>query len=282
MTAYREVPAPRGGRLVVHVLGGDEAAPALVLCHATGFSGLSYRTLGEALSKRFFVVAPDFAGHGDSSPAPDYDWSASAGDLLAVVDALRGGGPVVGFGHSFGGSVLLLAERARPGAIQQAYCYEPIVLPDEPPDPSPGASLAEAARRRRPAFASRAEALARYASRRPLDTLQAGVLADYVTHAMREREDGSVELKCTPEVEAASFEAGGKPTLSMLSHVTVPVTVAVGGLTSGPTAAFAVAAAKALPAARLERHDFLGHFGPLEQPAAVAASALRALSADEA
>lgn len=270
MTGAIEVASPRGGRLIVHDLGGKKEHRPLILCHATGFCGLAYRALGELLSEHFHVFAPDFAGHGDSSPASDYDWRGSALDFLAIRDAVAPGEPVFGFGHSFGGAVLLLAAVKREDAFEAAFCYEPIVLPGDPGASQVSGALATAARRRRSEFSSKPDALMRYASRPPLDGLQAGVLADYVEHGMREREDGTVELKCEPEVEAASFEAAGKPTLAAIAGVAAPVTVAAGGRTKGPTAGFAAAAAAALLAGRLVRYDFLGHFGPLEQPTAIA------------
>jgi pimeloyl-ACP methyl ester carboxylesterase len=58
-----------------------------------------------------------------------------------------------------------------------------------------------------------------------------------------------------------------------LGEVRCPVVVACGGESFGP-AAFAAAVAEALPTGRLERHEHLGHFGPLEAPAELAASLL--------
>ena len=61
------------------------------------------------------------------------------------------------FGHSVGGATVLLAELARPGLLDAAYLYEPIVWPvgfaHEGPNP-----MAGPARRRREVFGSRAEA----------------------------------------------------------------------------------------------------------------------------
>ncbi len=280
------VPSTDGVTIAVHELcrppgGGDDGREVLLVCHATGFCGWAYEPLAHELAGKFRVVALDFRGHGDSSaPANgNFDWRALAGDLLCVVDAL-GVGSVVGFGHSLGGAALVLAEHTRPGTLSSAYLYEPIVFsPGDGSGSSPlGADpFSEGARRRRASFPSKAEALARYASRPPLNTLQAGALAAYVEHGMAEAPDGSAVLKCTPANEAATFEAAGKPGLDLLGSIETPITVAVGTTERGWTpAVIGPAVAEALPRGTLERHPLLGHFGPLQGPITVGAMVLAA------
>lgn len=280
MRAMRRVASGDGVSIAVHDLGGARSSEVLLVCHATGFCGRAYQALGDELSDRFHVLALDFEGHGDSSARPDgtVDWGAMAGDLLAVVDAVSDGSPVAAFGHSLGGGILMLAELARPGTLRAAHLFEPIVLPPGWRGGEGGEPLAESARRRRSVFSSRADALYRYASRPPLNVLQAGSLVAYVEHGMEELEDGSVRLKCSPEHEAATFEGTGKPTFTDLSAVSTPVTVAVGTTERGWTpAVLGPSIVAALPNGRLERHPLLGHFGPLQGPATVGAMVLEAL-----
>jgi pimeloyl-ACP methyl ester carboxylesterase len=82
-------------------------------------------------------------------------------------------------------------------------------------------------------------------------------------------------LKCRPEHEAATFEASGKATVELAAEVSTPTTVAVGKVEGdwGP-ALFAPAVVEAMPNATLQRFDLLGHFGPLENPAAIARAIL--------
>ena len=293
-------PPPSGGRIevettdgvtiAVHDLGGDREASTLVICHATGFCGRAYGPLAEALASRYHVLAVDFRGHGDSTRPENgnFDWPSMSDDLLAVLDRMTASGgiaagqAVYGFGHSLGGGLLLLAEARRPGTLDGAYLFEPIVLPDLARLP-PGTTLApddmsSVARKRRPSFASKQEALMRYASRPPLAELQAGSLAAYVEHGMSVAPDGTAFLKCRPEDEAATFEAPGKPTMATVSSVKTPTTVAIGTTSAGwSPALLGPALAEALPNGRLERHDGLGHFGPLQSPALVASRVLAAL-----
>lgn len=262
-----------GVELAVHDLGGD--GPPLLICHANGMLGLAYEAMATDLRRAFRVFAMDFRAHGDSSSPTGgrFDWTAMAEDATAVIGAISDG-PLDTFGHSMGGAALLLAELARPGLLASAYLFEPIVLPDDGL-PQISTQLSGTALRRRRVFDSRSDAMLRYASKPPLSLLQAGVLAAYVEHGFADRKDGAVELKCSPEHEAAVFAADGKPTFSMVSTVRTPATVAVSSARDFPSpATLAPYVAEALPYGRLERHDMLGHFGPLEAPRRIAAAIL--------
>ena len=100
----------------------------------------------------------------------------------------------------------------------------------------------------------------------------------YVDFGFSLQTDGTVRLKCRPEVEAEVFTMGGRNgAWDHLAEVTCPVTVAVGAVTPYGPAAVAGQIAEALPNGRLEPHPDLGHFGPLEDPAAIAAAVQAAL-----
>lgn len=249
---------------------GGSGAP-LLLAHATGFCATMYRPLGLALVERFRVVGLDFRGHGRSARpgTADFGWDRMADDVLAVVDHV--GMPAFGFGHSMGGAALLLAEERRPGTFAGMFLYEPIVLPD---DFHPGASnyMAEMARARRASFPSRGDALERYASRLPLNTLRADVLAAYVDDGFVDLPDGSVRLACLPEDEARTFESESKLYTSRVTDVETPVAVAVGHDEEGPNPArLGPGLVAALRRAELIRRPQLGHLGPFQDPALVAA-----------
>jgi pimeloyl-ACP methyl ester carboxylesterase len=231
--------------------------------------------MAAGLTSRHHVWAIDFRGHGDT-PAPAngrFDWAGMADDLEAVVMELTSS-PLAVFGHSMGGAVAVLVEHRRPGTLRSAYLYEPIVVPPGmgPPTDNP---MSAAARRRRPGFPSRGDAMLRYASRPPLDILQAGALLAYVEHGFVDEPDGTVSLKCRPEWEAATFDATGKATVDIASEVTTPTVVAVGyDNGSWSPSMFGPAIVEAMPNAVLERHPKLGHFGPLQDPQTIAAAIL--------
>jgi pimeloyl-ACP methyl ester carboxylesterase len=272
--SMRFVPAPDGISLAVHEHGG-EGRPTL-LCHATGLHGAVFEPLSDALGSRFERWAIDFRAHGASQVPPDspLPWSLMGDDVLTVVDALGvDPGRLLGVGHSLGGAALLMAEQVRPGTFAGLWLFEPIAPPPAAAARMRGSNpLADGAERRRPSFASHAEALANYASKPPLNVARADALHAYVRHGLVAAEDGAVHLACRPADEARVFRGTGvHDTFRALGTVTCPVRV-VCGLADGGPAAFAPQVADALPRGTLERREHLGHFGPMEAPAELAAS----------
>ena len=268
-----------GVGIAVHDLGGTGAP--VVLAHATGFHGRVWEPMAERLGGHYRCIAFDERGHGDSGrpPAQDFDWLGFGRDVLAVVDGLGLESPY-GVGHSCGGTALLLAEQSRPGTFGALYCFEPVVVPADPPlGRDRGSWLAAAARKRREVFASRQEAYDNYASKPPLAALDPAALAAYVEHGFEDLEDGTVRLKCRGEDEASIDEmASAHDCFAHLPEVACPVLVAGGADTEGPGPALMAALAAQMPSARAEILPRLGHLGPLQGPEAVAHSVLRFLS----
>jgi pimeloyl-ACP methyl ester carboxylesterase len=259
----------RGSRLALHDLGGAPApAPTILICHATGFCGRAYEPLAQVLGRRFQVWAVDMPGHGDSEnpPEDDFSWRAMVGDVVAATRAIAAEPLACVVGHSMGGAVALQAAADDPSLFAAAYLYEPIVvvaadLANRNGNRNP---MADGARRRQGRFASKAEALWRYAGRPPLNELSAGSLAAYVDHGFGFHADGSVELKCTPENEARTFESSASITSASVAAASLP-TLIVTGATSA-LASMGPPVVEALPNAELRSHRHLGHFGPLQSP----------------
>jgi pimeloyl-ACP methyl ester carboxylesterase len=268
-----------GVRVAVYDLGGD--GPPLLLSHATGFHAHVWTPLAQELASRFRCYAFDQRAHGDTETPPGLDlaWEGIADDALAAVNGLGLERPF-GVGHSSGAAALLLAEAARRGTFRALYRYEPIVLPmDPPPGPSAENPLAEGAERRRDVFPSKDAAYENYASRGPFRALRPDALRAYVEFGFEDAGagDGSVRLKCRPANEAQMYRMGSAHrAFAIFPLVTCPVTLAQGAETDAIGAAVIGAQAAALPDVRTEELADLGHFGPLQDPAAVAASVERA------
>jgi len=268
--------------VVVHELetAAREADPEpILLAHATGFHGYVWAPLAAALH-RFDAYAPDLRGHGDATaPASgDFSWNGFADDVLAVVDHLGLTGRAA-VGHSKGGAALLLAEQRRPGTFRALYLYEPVVVPPNEASLDSGENtLAEGALRRRSVFPSRDIAYDNFAGKPPFSALDPTALRAYVDHGFDDEPDGTVRLKCDPEHESQVYRMGPQHrAFDHLHSVRCPVTVARGRLTDFGPAGFAEPIVEALPQGRLEVFGQLGHFGPLEQPAEVAAAVERFL-----
>jgi pimeloyl-ACP methyl ester carboxylesterase len=270
------ISAPDGSVIAVHDLGGE--GEPLLLAHATGFHGMIFAEFARHLSG-YRCLALDLRAHGLSVAAEDWagSWASFADDVLTVVDELKLVRPF-GFGHSCGGATLLLAEEARPGTFQHIYCYEPIVPPLlEPTAPDLENHMSAAANRRRPEFASKAAALANYASKPPLNSFSPATLAAYVEFGFEEVEDGRVRLRCRPGDEATVFaHSMTHDAFLKLPAVACPVDLACGRETDsfGEDVVNAIAH-RLRDAGRAQRTTVfagLGHFGPLEHPAFLAAA----------
>jgi pimeloyl-ACP methyl ester carboxylesterase len=267
-----------GVGLTVHDWGGSGAP--ILLAHATGFHGRVWAPVAARLVEAGrHVWSFDCRGHGDSDrdPGLEYHWERLGDDALAIVGDLRlAGGATLGVGHSSGAAALLMAEERRPGTFGRLWCYEPIVIPADPLDPRPDDPLAVGARKRRAVWASPAEARRSFGSRAPFDALHPDALAAYVDHGLRERRDGTFELKCRPEDEAAVYTMQfAHRTYADLASIECPVLVACGAETDAIVPKLGQKLVDRLPAGQLEVMDGLGHFGPLQAPAAAAASILR-------
>ena len=264
------LPSTDGVMLAVHDLGGD--GPALLMAHATGFCAPVLAPLAALLADRFHCWAYDARGHGDTvTPAGlDWNWSSFADDALAVVDGLGLERPY-GFGHSAGGAALLDAEARRPGTFRALWCYEPIVWPEITEElKASRRPLVSGALKRRDRFPSRQEAYDNFASKPPLESLDARALRAYVDCGFAPDSEG-VRLKCAPFVEAAIYRQGlAHDGFTRLHQVACPVTVGWGERSMAMDRSVPEAQVAELPDARLLTFPELGHFGPLEGLASVA------------
>jgi pimeloyl-ACP methyl ester carboxylesterase len=264
------LPSTDGVKLAVHDLGGD--GPPLLMAHATGFCGPALAPLAALLRERFHCWAFVGRGHGDTEwPAGiDWKWSGFADDVLAVVDGLALESPY-GFGHSCGGAAVLDAEARRPGTFTALWCYEPIVWPEVTDELTASRRpLITSALKRRDQFPSRQDAYDNFASKPPLESLDARALRAYVECGFGPDKEG-VRLKCPPFVEAAIYRQGlVHDGFARLAQVRCPVTIGRGDKSVAIEPAVAQAQVDALPDARLVAFPDLGHFGPMEGLASVA------------
>jgi pimeloyl-ACP methyl ester carboxylesterase len=218
----------------------------------------------------------DARGHGDSSKpegAAAYAWDNFAEDVAALADALtrEHGGPVaVGIGNSFGGTSLVGAAARRGELFERLLLVDPVT----PPPPESGMDhersphmrrLVDGARRRRMHWPSRAAARAWCRERRLFDGWRPEAIELYLLDGMRERPDGSLELKCPGEIEAAVFAAGTRIDIFALAqHVRAPTLFmwAEQGDFSRP---LYEAIAASMPNARVETVAS-GHLIPMQRP----------------
>ena len=172
-----------------------------------------------------------------------------------------------------------MAEAARPGTFRALYLWEPVVMPVDPPLGPSDNPLSAGAMRRRAVFPSRDEAFANYASKPPFSVLHPEALRAYVDHGFADLPDGQVTLKCRPEDEAQIYRMGSAHrAFAQFGAVRCPAVVACGADTDAFGPELIELQAAALPRSRTEVLPGLGHFGPLQDPARVAATVRRAFT----
>ena len=275
------VRARDGLELAVHDLGGS--GPLLLMGHATGYCGRTWEPVADHLRDAFHCIAPDCRAHGGSGrPAADgFSWAQLGSDIVSVVEALGHPPPLFGAGHSAGATGLMLGEVERPGTFAGLWCFEAVLFPIRSADESnegdddPGANpMAEAARRRRSRFADRAEAEAHYAQRQPFSRFAPGSFGAFLRCGLVEDEAGEgLRLAVRPEDEARFYEMGGfEDAWSAAQAVDCPVTLATGDQPGAFGLSHAELLAGRLSYGQAEVLPGLSHFGPLEDPSAVAVS----------
>lgn len=271
------VPSSDGLEIAVHDLGGDPGAPPLLISHATGFHAHCYTPIARAVASRFHVSALDHRGHGDSPVVPewDVDWARFGDDALAAATRLAPGGGLVGFGHSMGGTSLLMAAHRAPGLFQRLVLFEPIshegTTPALTADEMAALPIVQGALRRRRRFASFDDAYENFRAKPPMSLMVPEVLRNYVDHGFRELDGGAVELRCTPELEAGIFVTGrDNGVWSLLPEIETPCLVLGGHVDEREPSAHAEPIARRLPAGEYRLLDDQTHFGPFSHPLEVA------------
>ncbi|MHB1718149.1 MAG: alpha/beta fold hydrolase [Acidimicrobiales bacterium] len=285
-SANETSPTPRGtctssGGIPIGLWDFGGHGPDLLLVHATGFCASVFTPLTRCLHGHFHCYGLDLRGHGTSEHMTDQDfrWERFADDVLAAVDHLRLQRPLA-IGHSCGGASLLLAEEQRPGTFAGLACFEPVVPTDDEPvlPRREGNALHDGALRRRAEFPSREAAFENFASKPPFSSLHPEALWRYVLDGFEviptsEGGDGkAVRLRCRPEEEAEVYaHAFSHGAFTHLASVRCPVALACGADTDAFGPEYLERYASRLADCSISVLPGLGHFGPLEDPDAVAA-----------
>jgi pimeloyl-ACP methyl ester carboxylesterase len=205
--------------IAIQDFGGD--GPIVLLHHAVGFCAGVWRETVRLLPDGLHVIALDARGHGRSSKPSEpgaYSWTHVAADLCAVAETLlaRGGQPRIALavGHSFGGTCTLGAAARAPELFERVLALDPVLIrrpspasSDAPPS-APARNPGERSRNRRAVFASFDDALAAWQAKPLFQSWHPAALRDYVYQGLAPRDDGQVELRCSPETELAVFQGG--------------------------------------------------------------------------
>jgi pimeloyl-ACP methyl ester carboxylesterase len=268
----------RNGVRLHHITLGE--GPDLVLVHGiTGNLAVWHLQMVSFLYDRFRVLTYDLRGHGYSDmPETGYDADTMAEDLLLLLDALEIERPVI-VGHSYGADIALYFAHSYPERVSQVVAIEgalPALVGARNRDDWEGwdywvemleRSGRQVPRERRSDVVYLLKASLEVPKRwGPLNGLPRNPepylrLVDETTIARDYERVGSLPLKAVPEIET-------------------PVTLVwTAGSAFMGTHDFLVDALPNVRSVLLPQTEW-GHFGPLEQPEAVAAEIVGALQVE--
>lgn len=133
--------APVRGEVVVqdcaiHTMAwGDPKLPGVVLVHGGAAHAHWWSFLAPLLRQRYYVVALDLSGHGDSGRRQCYPRRVWATEVLGVIDAMRFVSPPVVIGHSMGGLVSIITASVFGDRLAGAIIVDaPVRRPDPESD----------------------------------------------------------------------------------------------------------------------------------------------------
>ena len=107
---------------------GKEKSPRLLLLHGLADSACVWTSLGNYLSNRYHIVAPDMRGHGESSkPKTDYTFESAIADLEALMAHLNWPDAHI-LGHSWMGKLAPIWARQNPDRFCSMILVDPIFI----------------------------------------------------------------------------------------------------------------------------------------------------------
>ncbi|MEG4444520.1 alpha/beta hydrolase [Microcoleus sp. AT9_B5] len=107
---------------------GLEKVPRLLLLHGLADSASVWTSLGNYLSNRYHIVAPDMRGHGESSkPKTGYTFESAIADLEALIAHLNWSDAHI-LGHSWTGKLAPIWARQNPDRFCSMILVDPIFI----------------------------------------------------------------------------------------------------------------------------------------------------------
>ena len=262
--------ASDGVPLLLEDFGGT--GDNLLFVHATGFNARMYLPIATELRHRFHCWGLNARFHGGSGgnfPA-DLPWRVLGFDVAETTRHL-GGQAWHGFGHSYGGAALLLAEQENPGLFTSLFLYEPVVVGPAQPEPDGEAGLAVLTRKRRQTFTTRAEAAANFSSKPPMSRFDPRAIDLYLETGWKRGFDGHIHLTCPREVEAEVYtQAICHDAWNRMDRLKARSLLVAGGRTDAFSLEHIAQLAARSPMTQAASAEGLGHFGPFEAPGQVA------------
>ena len=210
--------------VVWNIPGPNKKSPVIHWAHANGFNGLSYHKFLKGLSKYCHVYAWDARGHGQTTASAQISKKlfslVYAKDLSLLFTKLSKlhQSPIIAGGHSFGGSISILAANQVNEVVSTIVLADPLIF-------TPFYSflsnlgrvlhtqkvknlyLADNALRRKKIWDNANELLDSYSKKAFFKDWDMSSIEKYIEAGTR-RVGTKVELTCDPTTEAEIFKQG--------------------------------------------------------------------------
>ncbi|KAI9492137.1 Alpha/Beta hydrolase protein [Zychaea mexicana] len=221
---------------------------AFVFSHANGFHKEmlhplmrctidQFRELPQYNQTHFDFYAWDARNHGDSARLnkdhvhiPTYSWFDHAMDTMQLIEEMKlkeNYDKLIGVGHSFGGSAMILAEFMNPKTFDGLCIPEPVIgkviVPHAIRSQFPAI---KGALKRRDTWKSREECFKSLDGRPFWRDLHPEVLQNYINYGLYDTPEGTVKLKCPKLEEHLVYMAGvfgSASAFGSLRSLTIPV-----------------------------------------------------------
>ncbi|HKU39257.1 MAG TPA: alpha/beta hydrolase [Polyangiales bacterium] len=182
----------------IHTLSwGDPKLPGLLLVHGGAAHAHWWSFLAPLLSQRYYVVAPDLSGHGDSGRRDAYPRRIWAEELMGVIRATGFNGRPIVVGHSMGGMVSIILASVYGAELAGAIIVD---APVRRPDPESDSGRRGTEFRNPKIYPDRATAK-RHFRLVPAQPCDNPYILDYIAeHSLRDLSDGRVTWKFDPAV----------------------------------------------------------------------------------
>jgi pimeloyl-ACP methyl ester carboxylesterase len=147
----------------------------------------------------------DQRGHGDSAaPGDGYTFDQLGHDLAEIIQQLGLNGVNI-LAHSSGGFASIIADYLQPGTIDRAVLVETRMT--RRTQGSIGQERFDRTRQKQSVWESRDSFYQSYRSRSAFASWEEEIFSDFIDGCTKVLEDGRVELKCSPDVEAAYYSS---------------------------------------------------------------------------
>jgi len=120
----------RGLNYRLHCWGDSSGIPVFLL-HGWADMGMSFQFVADAMQDKWYLIAPDWRGFGDSDWQSDGYWFPDyLADIESIIERISPQQPVRLVGHSMGGNVAWMYAGIRPERVSHAVSLDVYGMPD--------------------------------------------------------------------------------------------------------------------------------------------------------